>query len=154
MNQALKSGLLSKNGLRRDLILDFFVAVLFLSICFFSLNIFAESQEEEKVVYKEVSGELSSVNSRFISLIDSKEKGRESEIILYIDEDVELVHLKDLEGLQLGDLIRIRYAEIEKDGSFKRIAQKINFIKPKESSSSFKSEERDSSSYYLRSDER
>ena len=118
-------------GVKENMFFKIFIGIFLISLAVFFLggNIFAD--EEESVVFNEVVGEVSYVSSKYISVVYSKGKGIEKEIMFHLDEELNLVRIRDLKVLNMGDVIKVLYAQIEKDDKVKRVAKQISFIRAK-----------------------
>ena len=106
----------------------------------------AEEEEEIIIVMKEVSGEVGAISSSLITIIYNRdeEKKIEYEIDLPIDKDIRIVHKRRLSDISIGDIVRVKYEErqkeeqIQKEGIAEtktkvigRKAKVVTFIRPK-----------------------
>lgn len=110
----------------------------------------AEKSKDEtktKTVIKEVQGEVSALTSHFIAIVykKDKEKGIEYEMALPIGEDVRVVYKRRLEEIEVGDIVKVQYEEVQEEyeeigkGGVKlrktkvisRQVKRIIFLKPK-----------------------
>lgn len=89
---------------------------------------------------REVQGEVTGIDSNTISILYSRTYGKgknaggsEKEIVLPFDKGVELVHLKSVKQIAIGDIVSVRYLETVEDGMDGRMvsrkAGQIAFIK-------------------------
>ena len=102
----------------------------------------AEEEKEEieiKTVIKEIQGEVSylspRINPQYISVTYKEERGTAYEMVLFIDEDLEVEHKRDLSEIGIGDTVGITYheiTEIPKEGRerTKRVAKILRFVRP------------------------
>ena len=106
-----------------------------------------EKEEETIITFKEVMGEVSAITPNFIAIVyrREEEKGVAYEIALPIDKEVRIVHKKNLKEIEVGDTVRVRFAEIrkkeevEREGGKReerirmvgRKAKEIIFVRPK-----------------------
>jgi len=85
---------------------------------------------------KTVQGEISWIGKDYIAIIYQKDekKGKEYEILLPIDADIQLLHKSNLDQLSVGDTVRVQFEELTeeyKEGARKeRKAKVISFVKP------------------------
>ncbi|MFC1646417.1 hypothetical protein ACFL2Y_04495 [Candidatus Omnitrophota bacterium] len=130
--------------------LIFGLMVLYLSFFgFITLSYGADKAEEKeiKVETKEVTGEICGISPMFISVVYKRdeETGTEFELPFTIEkDDLELVRIKDLKLLSIGDTVEVEYEEaseeveqINADGNREKViklrgrkAKKISFLKP------------------------
>lgn len=96
-----------------------------------------EEKEEEVAEVKELTGELISFTPRgdpkFITIAVKKEN---TDYIFLIDENIKVVHKKNLNEIAIGDTVRVKYhviIETSEEGNerSKRVAKVIKFIKPR-----------------------
>jgi len=104
-------------------------------------------KEAVTVSRKEISGEVSAVTSKFISIVYQRDetKGEEFEMPFDLDKSVRLRHIKRLSDIQPGDTVKIIFDESNKsvtetgrDGNpetktrtLERKPKEVVFIKPK-----------------------
>ncbi|UCC94455.1 MAG: hypothetical protein JSW40_06495 [Candidatus Omnitrophota bacterium] len=85
---------------------------------------------------KELEGQVVGINKRCIAVVYSRDriKGSESEIMLPVDEETEVVHRRSLENINVGDTVRIQFEEEteERKGKqrMKRKARAVRFVRP------------------------
>ncbi|MCK5161165.1 MAG: hypothetical protein KAQ99_06280 [Candidatus Aureabacteria bacterium] len=103
-------------------------------------TVFAKDKEKKEKVVKiasgVVSGEISGISEKFISVVyeKDKEKGIEYETLVPIDKDVKIEHKKSLSELKIGDRVSIRYEDAtvedsDKRQTLKRKATVIRFVR-------------------------
>lgn len=99
----------------------------------------AGPEKAERIIkqeIKKISGELSSINNDFISILYKRdlEKGVDYEILLPLDKNVQLKYINKLKDLKEGDRISITYdedtVELENRQESRRKAREITFIGP------------------------
>ena len=113
---------------------------------FFTAALAQEEEEEIIAVMREVSGEVGAISPGLITVIYNRDEDmkREDEIDLPIDKDVRLVHKSKLSDINIGDIVSVKYEElqkkeeIEKEGITEtktriigRKAKVITFVRPK-----------------------
>lgn len=99
----------------------------------------ADGERKKKIIgkaQKEIQGEISWINSRYIAVAYNRDpvKGSEDEILLPIDSNLKLEHKRSLDQIKAGDLVRVQYDEEteEDDKGNKKDSRKaavISFIK-------------------------
>lgn len=106
----------------------------------FTGTVLAKDKEKKEKVVKTssgvVSGEISSISEKFISVVYEKDKGKgiEYEILVPIDKDVKIEHKQNLSELKIGDRVSIQYEDTtvedsDKRETLKRKATVIRFVK-------------------------
>lgn len=83
----------------------------------------------------EIQGEISSIGKNYIAIVYKREKDKEYEILLPIEEkEVTLERKRSLSELNVGDTVRIRYEDviggIGQEQVMQRKARVISFIRP------------------------
>jgi len=95
----------------------------------------AKEDKQVKETVKDIAGEVSFLDKDFISIVYKREddRSKEYEMMLYIDKDVILQNVRDndLKNLYEDDVVKIEYVQIDKEGSSKRIAKRIRFVRGK-----------------------
>jgi len=99
--------------------------------------VFAQGNKDTKTysTMKEVQGEVTWVRKDKIAIVYKKdvEYGSEEEILLPIDKDIRLAHLKSISDVAAGDMVYIQFEELTEEGvdgpKLSRTAKKISFIK-------------------------
>ena len=76
----------------------------------------ADGERKKKIIgkaQKEIQGEISWINSRYIAVAYNRDpvKGSEDEILLPIDSNLKLEHKRSLDQIKTGDLVRVQYDE-------------------------------------------
>jgi hypothetical protein len=114
---------------------------IIISLCLLVILLFnpqsnyAGGGKKAKFVVKKITGEVGFVNDNFISVVYRKEedRGKEYEIMLYIDKGVMLEDItdNDLTNLDTEDIVKVEYIEVDEEGKSKRIARKVRFIRKK-----------------------
>ena len=127
-----------KRYLKRNLWLVILPLSLFLLA---PLPLFAEAEvpegAEEIVKYSEVIGEVARINSSRIALEYYRKAGHSKEILIPLDEDTRLAHIRGWDKVQPGIAVRVKYKEtyLEDDEglrtNFKRIATKVSLVSSK-----------------------
>ena len=84
---------------------------------------------------KQVQGEVVYLNNDYISIVYSRDKGIENEILLPIDKNLKLAHLRTLADLKVGDIVTVQFMETteqDEQGSRKKIrtGTVVTFIRP------------------------
>ena len=84
---------------------------------------------------KQVQGEVVYLNNDYISIVYSRDKGIENEILLPIDKNLKLAHLRSLGDLKIGDIVSVEFMETteqDEQGSRKKIrtGTVVTFIRP------------------------
>ena len=103
-------------------------------------TVFAKDKEKKEKVVKTasgvVSGEISGISEKFISVVyeKDKEKGIEYETLVPIDKDVKIEHKKSLSELKIGDRVSIQYEDVtvedsDKQQTLKRKAKIVRFVR-------------------------
>ncbi|KPK97834.1 MAG: hypothetical protein AMJ95_07150 [Omnitrophica WOR_2 bacterium SM23_72] len=119
------------------------IKVLFVFLLCFSAiqqviaqDINTKEKVKETKTMKEVQGEVTWVKQDKISIVynTDESKGMDYEILLPVDKDTKLVHLKSIEQIKIGDRVRILYEEKTQESagevrSYRR-AKVITFIGP------------------------
>lgn len=127
-----------KRYLKRNSWLVVFPLSLFLmfpQLVFAEAGVFEEA--EETVEYKEVIGEVVSINARQITLEHYRKGGHSKEILIRLDEDTKLVHLQSWDVVQPGIAVRVKFKDTyfeDEDGrrtNWKRVATKITLVSSK-----------------------
>ncbi|MBP7216667.1 MAG: hypothetical protein KBA46_05210 [Candidatus Omnitrophica bacterium] len=80
--------------------------------CFAQASVKKEKVIKQTVSPKELVGEISSIDKRYIAVVFKQDLagGSEEEILLPVhDKSLKLDHVQDLTGLQQGDTVRIQY---------------------------------------------
>lgn len=100
---------------------------------------FALEEKERKIVKTakdQITGEITRIGKNSISVLynQDKENGIEYEMVIPIDNNVGLEHLKSLNNLKVGDQISIQYEDTvleqsDKSEKIERKASVISFIK-------------------------
>lgn len=109
---------------------------LLISFCF-SFSGYAQPARSS-VTAKVVEGEISGMGKDYIAIVYKKEaeKGAEYEILLPLDDEVKLVHKKNLKELNIGDRVNIEFDEIkEANDSKEKVtfkSKKLSFVSPAE----------------------
>ena len=87
--------------------------------------------DEPMIITKEIVGEINYIDMYFISIIYKREKklGKEYEMMFYIDKDIDLDEIPDLKKVSEGDLVKIGYVEIAKEGKNKRVARELSIVR-------------------------
>jgi len=94
-----------------------------------------QTEENVVVVTKEMSGKVSAISSRFLTLeyASDAKKGVSNEMYLTFGDDVKLRHTRSLGDLKFGDTVSVQYEEKQRpmerrghDGSFKREMQVLS----------------------------
>lgn len=121
---------LMENKIGKNTAQAFLVLLTGMMVCCLPFSLPAE---EEQVISKEVTGQISFVNKDFIAVTyrDEQDKGKEYEMVFYIAGDVILEDIPDLRRLIEEDIVRVEYAETRQEKQTKRMARRIILIKPK-----------------------
>jgi hypothetical protein len=91
----------------------------------------------QEIAAKQVTGEVSSIhprkNPRFIGITYAEGGGAAREMVLFIDKNVGLVHIKSVSDIGIGDSISVTYYEItetNKEGKerTKRVARVVRLV--------------------------
>ena len=107
-------------------------------LCSFLYIMEAEAAQEAKDVVKEnktISGKVGFINSEFIAIIDHSDadQGFEHETLLYLDQDVEIMHRNSLGDIRPGDTVQVQYEKTTKTSKdvrkSKHAAKTIKFLK-------------------------
>lgn len=113
------------------------ISILVLGLAGIALAQGGKGEVASGSVMKEVQGEISWMNAKYIAVVYNRDltAGVEDEILLPIDNDIRLQHRQKLSELAVGDTVTIQYAEdTEDDGEgnvkTKRHARLISFVKP------------------------
>ncbi len=95
-------------------------------------------QEKPKttIVIKTVEGEVSAINGQGIAIVYRKDLGenKDYEIYLPIDKNLRLEHKRSLEQINVGDIVRVHYEELnefrEEGAKASHKAKVITFLRP------------------------
>jgi hypothetical protein len=97
----------------------------------------AQGRKVTKVAEKKkaVQGEVVYLSKEYISIVYSRANGIENEILLPIDKNLKLEHLRSLANLKVGDTVAVEFAEIteqDQEGKRKKIraGTVITFVRP------------------------
>lgn len=94
-----------------------------------------QMEEDVVVVTKEISGKVSAISSRFLTLeyASDAKKGVSNEMYLTFGDDVKLRYARSLSEIKFGDTISVQYEEKQRplerrgpDGGFKRETQVLS----------------------------
>jgi len=87
-------------------------------------------KEEIRMVPRTLMGQVSAASSNGVAVVVERDlvKGRERELWFPVGPDVKRVGIRDLKGLNPGDLIEVMYLEAEDQS--RRIATRITFLAP------------------------
>ena len=154
----------NKKILKKNIILTAGLVITFIGLSLFFItpelkavqDQSADKEKEQKIVVKEISGQVSGISNNFISVVykSDTEKGTSYEIAFMIDseskKELKIKNKKTLNEISSGDLIKIKYEEISeevermrKDGKMHKVpkivgkrVKVITFLRPKASDSS------------------
>lgn len=103
---------------RKMVPVTFFMVMVFLGLTGIGSAV-GTSEPEQKVEYKEVTGEVSAVSKRGIAVEYSRTRTGSSEMFLPFADHVKLQRVQDLTQLQPGDTVKVRFEQTyteDKDG--------------------------------------
>jgi|GEM_PF-2989969 len=100
----------------------------------------AASAQQHKVTKvaekkKAVQGEVVYLTKDYIAIVYSRDKGIENEILLPIDKNLKLEHLRSLSNLNVGDTVAVEFLETteqDQNGKLKKIrtGTVVTFVRP------------------------
>ncbi|MCK5260466.1 MAG: hypothetical protein KAJ70_05335 [Candidatus Omnitrophica bacterium] len=118
--------------MRYNKFLKTFILIVFVGACPYVLpyNIGVEAAQEGKDVVREnktITGEVGFINSKFISIIDSRDDnaGSEHEMLIYLDENVDVQRKNSLGEIKAGDTVQIQYEKTTKTLKDVRKSKKV-----------------------------
>jgi len=84
---------------------------------------------------KQLQGEVVYLSNDYIAIVYSRDKGIENEILLPIDKNLKLEHLRSLANLKVGDTVAVEFMETteqDEQGNRKKIraGTVVTFIRP------------------------
>jgi hypothetical protein len=84
---------------------------------------------------KQLQGEVVYLSKDYISIVYSRDKAIENEILLPIDKNLKLEHLRSLANLKIGDTVAVQFMETteqDEQGNRKKIrtGTVVTFIRP------------------------
>ena len=111
------------------------LAVIFCTCLFTAAG--AQERKPRKVAEtkKTLQGEVVYLSKDYISIVYSRANGIENEILLPIDKNLKLEHLRSLANLKVGDTVAVEFMETteqDQQGSRKKIraGTVVTFIRP------------------------
>jgi hypothetical protein len=113
------------------------MGMLVLSLFCFGYTVQAQTPEEteETVEFKEITGEVVLLNAGMISVEYHRSAGVSREILIPLDEETKLKHLRGLNYLNEGDTVTVSYKEtyiVDENGkrtNFRRVATQIVLVR-------------------------
>ena len=114
-----------------------FLAALVLAVCAFHAMARAEltgMSEDEHVVTKDVSGQVVMVRKRALSIETSRTGSESAEMLIPVNVDTKLEHLKALTDLKEGDTVTVQYQQTSRDEHdqqvvLKTVATRVSLVK-------------------------
>ena len=79
---------------------------------------------------KELQGEVTWITKNKIAFVIARGDRSETEMLLPIAKDAQLVHVSSLDQIHAGDTVSIEYEEVTEGEKADRVAKKIYFIRP------------------------
>jgi len=112
--------------------------IIVVMLCTFLAGVAAAQERKVRKVAevkKELQGEVVYLSKDYIAIVYSRDKAIENEILLPIDKNLKLEHLRSLANLKIGDTVAVEFMEIteqDREGKRKkiRIGTGITFIRP------------------------
>ncbi len=90
----------------------------------------SKDKEKDTFTIATVSGEISGITKRSISVVYNRDydTGTEYEVLIPVDDGTQFKHKQALSDLKVGDLISVEYENPDKDSKHKARARVVNFV--------------------------